>query len=77
MPQNNEAFTLIAARSLAENTRYSREVSLSPALNAVDGQLEDMTVVVTGIRFCIQCRYHSIRSRVCLDSMANTSSPSD
>ena len=49
LPQNNEAFTLIAARSLAENTRYSREGELiTGTLNVVDGQLEDLTVVVTG-----------------------------
>ena len=49
VPQNNEAFTLIAARSLAENTRYSREGELiTGSLNVVDGQLEDLTVVATG-----------------------------
>ena len=49
VPQNSEEFTLIAARSLAENTRYSREGELiSGSLNVVDGQLEDSTVVVTG-----------------------------
>lgn len=49
VPQNNEAFTLIAARSLAENARYSREGELlTGTLNVVDGQLEDLTVVVTG-----------------------------
>lgn len=49
VPQNNEAFTLIAARSLAENTRYSREGELiTGTLNVVDGQLEDLTVLVTG-----------------------------
>ena len=49
VPQNNEAFTLIAARSLAENTRYSREGELiTGTLNVVGGQLEDLTVVVTG-----------------------------
>ena len=49
VPQNNEAFTLIAARSLAENTRYSREGELiTGTLNVVDGQLEDLTAVVTG-----------------------------
>ena len=49
VPQNNEAFTLIAARSLAENTRYSREGELiTGTLNVVDGQLENLTVVVTG-----------------------------
>ena len=49
VPQNSEVFTLIAARSLAENTRYSREGELiSGSLNVVDGQLEDLTVVVTG-----------------------------
>ena len=49
LPQNNEAFTLIAARSLAENTRYSRDGELiTGTLNVVDGQLEDLTVVVTG-----------------------------
>ena len=49
VPQNSEAFTLIAARSLAENTRYSREGELiTGTLNVVDGQLEDLTVVVTG-----------------------------
>ena len=49
IPQNHEAFTLIAARSLAENTRYSRDGELiSGTLNVVDGQLEDLSVVVTG-----------------------------
>ena len=49
VPQNNEAFTLIAARSLAENTRYFREGELlTGTLNVVNGQLEDLTVVVTG-----------------------------
>ena len=49
VPQNNEAFTLIAARSLAENSRYSRDGELiSGTLNVVDGQLEDLSVVVTG-----------------------------
>ena len=49
LPQNSEAFTLIAARSLAENTRYSREGELiTGTLNVVDGQLEDLTVVVSG-----------------------------
>ena len=49
VPQNYEAFTLIAARSLAENTRYSRDSELiSGTLNVVDGQLEDLSVVVTG-----------------------------
>ena len=49
VPQNNEAFTLIAARSLAENTRFSRDGELiTGTLNVVDGQLEDLTVVVTG-----------------------------
>lgn len=49
VPQNNETFTLIAARSLAENTRYSRDGELiSGTLNVIDGQLEDLSVVVTG-----------------------------
>lgn len=49
IPQNSEAFTLIAARSLAENTRYSRDGELvSGTLNVVDGQLEDLSVVVIG-----------------------------
>jgi len=49
VPQNYEAFTLIAARSLAENTRYSRDGELvSGTLNVVDGQLEDLSVVVIG-----------------------------
>ena len=48
MPQNNEAFTLIAARSLAENHFTPVTVSSSAALNVVDGQLEDLSVVVTG-----------------------------
>ena len=49
IPQNSEAFTLIAARSLAENTLYSRDGELiSGSLNVVDGQLEDLSVVVTG-----------------------------
>lgn len=49
VPQNADAFTLIAARSVAENTIYSRDDSpISGTVNVVDGQLEDMTVVVTG-----------------------------
>ena len=49
VPQNNEAFTLIAARSLAENSLYSRDGELiSGTLNVVDGQLVDLSVVVTG-----------------------------
>ena len=49
VPQNYEAFTLIAARSLAENSRYSRDGEpISGTLNVVDGQLEDLSVVVTG-----------------------------
>ena len=49
VPQNYEAFTLIAARSLAENTRYSRDSEpISGTLNVVDGQLEDLSVVVIG-----------------------------
>lgn len=49
VPQNTEAFTLIAARSLAENTVYSRDgVLINGPLRVVDGQLEDSTVVVTG-----------------------------
>ena len=49
VPQNYGAFTLIAARSLAENTIYSRDSELiSGTLNVVDGQLEDLSVVVTG-----------------------------
>ena len=49
IPQNSEAFTLIAARSLAENTRYFRDGELvSGTLNVVDGQLEDLSVVVIG-----------------------------
>ena len=49
VPQNNEAFTLIAARSLAENTRYSRDGELiSGTVNVIDGQLEDLSVDVTG-----------------------------
>ncbi|MAV53769.1 MAG: sodium:alanine symporter family protein [Gammaproteobacteria bacterium TMED260] len=49
VPQNAEAFTLIAARSVAENTIYSRDDSpISGTVNVVDGQLEDLTVVVTG-----------------------------
>lgn len=49
IPQNAEAFTLIAARSVAENTIYSRdETPISGTVNVVDGQLEDLSVVVTG-----------------------------
>ena len=49
VPQNADAFTLIAARSVAENTIYSRDDSpISGTVNVVDGQLEDLTVVVTG-----------------------------
>ena len=49
VPQNADAFTLIAARSVAENTIYSRDDSpISGAVTVVDGQLEDLTVVVTG-----------------------------
>lgn len=49
VPQNADAFTLIAARSVAENTIYSRDESrISGTVNVVDGQLEDLTVVVTG-----------------------------
>ncbi|MBU16019.1 MAG: sodium:alanine symporter family protein [Gammaproteobacteria bacterium] len=49
VPQNAGAFTLIAARSVAENTIYSRDDSpISGAVTVVDGQLEDLTVVVIG-----------------------------
>lgn len=49
VPQNADAFTLIAARSVAENTIYSRDDSpISGTVNVVEGQLEDLTVVVTG-----------------------------
>ena len=49
VPQNADAFTLIAARSVAENTIYSRDDSpISGTVTVVDGQLEDLTVVVTG-----------------------------
>lgn len=49
VPQNADAFTLIAARSVAENTIYSRDDSpISGAVTVVDGQLEDLTVVVIG-----------------------------
>ena len=49
VPQNTEVFTLIAARSLAENTLYSRGGELiSGSLTVIDGQLEDSSVVVTG-----------------------------
>ena len=78
VPQNNEAFTLIAARSLAENT-YSRDGELiSGTLNVVDGQLEDLSVVVTG-----DSLLHSVPlttqafTRGSLVSTASISSPSD
>ena len=49
VPQNAGAFTLIAARSVAENTIYSRDDSpISGAVTVVDGQLEDLTVLVIG-----------------------------
>ena len=47
--QNVDDFTLIHARSFAENVRFSRDSGvLSGNVSVVDGQLEDTSIVVTG-----------------------------
>ncbi|MEQ8314364.1 MAG: AGCS family amino acid carrier protein [Gammaproteobacteria bacterium] len=49
IPQNTGDFTLLAARSIAENTIYSREGEpITGSVTVLEGQLEDTTVVVTG-----------------------------
>lgn len=49
IPQNTGDFTLLAARSIAENTIYSREGDpITGSVTVLEGQLEDTTVVVTG-----------------------------
>jgi AGCS family alanine or glycine:cation symporter len=49
IPQNTEDFTLLAARSIAENTLYSRDGDpITGSVTVLDGQLEDTTVVVNG-----------------------------
>ena len=46
---NRNDFTLINARSVAENTVFTRDSEpLTGSINVVDGQLGDTTVVVTG-----------------------------
>lgn len=47
--QNSADFTLLAARSIAENTLYSREGEpITGTVTVVDGQLEDTSIAVTG-----------------------------
>ena len=47
--QNVDDFTLIHARSFAENVRFSRDSdALSGNVSVIEGQLEDTTIVVTG-----------------------------
>lgn len=49
IPQNTGDFTLLAARSIAENSIYSREGEpITGSVTVLEGQLEDTTVVVTG-----------------------------
>ncbi|MCG8413839.1 MAG: AGCS family amino acid carrier protein [Pseudomonadales bacterium] len=49
VPQNAVAFTLLAARSVAENATYLRDDELiTGTVNVVDGQLEDTSIVVRG-----------------------------
>ncbi len=47
--QNSSDFTLLAARSIADNTLYSRDGEpITGTVTVVDGQLEDTTIAVTG-----------------------------
>ncbi len=47
--QNSGDFTLLAARSIAENTLYSRDGEpITGTVSVVDGQLEDTSITVTG-----------------------------
>ena len=49
VPQNTSDFTLIAARSLAENAVYTLEgVPITGTVQVTDGQLDDPTITVTG-----------------------------
>ncbi len=49
VPQNDSAFTLLAARSVAENSIYSRDGEpIDGTVNIVDGQLEDTSIAVAG-----------------------------
>lgn len=49
IPQNLQDFTLLHARSFAENTRFSRDGQLlTETVTVTDGQLEDSTILVTG-----------------------------
>lgn len=47
--QNSNNFTLLSARSFAENVVFTREgEAISGSLRVIDGQLEDVTIVVSG-----------------------------
>jgi len=47
--QNSNAFTLLAARSVAENSIYSRDGEpITGTVTVSDGQLEDTSIAVTG-----------------------------
>ncbi len=49
IPQNASAFTLLAARSVAENSVYSREGEpISGTVMVTDGRLEDTSISVSG-----------------------------
>ncbi len=49
VPRNASAFTLLAARSVAENATYYRDdAPITGTVNVVDGQLEDTTIAVRG-----------------------------
>lgn len=49
IPQNESAFTLLAARSVAENSVYSREGEpISGTVMVTDGRLEDTSISVSG-----------------------------
>ena len=49
VPQNSNEFTLLAARSVAENSIYSREGEpITGTVTVSDGQLEDTSIAVTG-----------------------------
>lgn len=49
VPQNGSAFTLLAARSVAENSIYSRDGDpISGSVTVSDGQLEDTSIEVVG-----------------------------
>lgn len=49
IPQNESAFTLLAARSVAENSVYSREGEpITGTVMVTDGRLEDTSISVSG-----------------------------